>query len=168
MYAPEYLCTRCGADNFATATACWVCGSTELARRGPPSIATPAKPEPIWHLGDDNLLPGRPATVSYVKPVVALVGVVLAGAFLAGMWHEAPGLAVLLALVIGVGTLMTVGRNRRAGPGRDDPGGSMAVSILRIFAGVATTLATIAIVVTVAVVAMFAYLLITCLHMLGK
>lgn len=163
------LCTHCGASSLITATKCWVCGNTDLSRPEPAAQASPAKPQPIWYLGDDDLMPpaARSPVVSYAKPVVALVGVLLACAFLAGMWREAPGAAVALALVIGVTILATVGRG---GPGskRSDPGGSMAVSILRIFAGVATTLATIALVVVVAVVAMFAFLLISCLHMLGK
>ena len=120
----------------------------------------PQKLEPIGYLQDDDLLPApaRSAGLSYAKPVVAIVGVLLAAAFLVGTWREAPGMAVLIAMVIGVTILATIGRDRGLSPRGSDSGGLMAASILRIFAELATALARIAVVVTVAIIASIKFL----------
>jgi ribosomal protein L40E len=165
------FCLRCSAVGDAGATACWMCGSTDLRKLGPVaptgSAALPIKKEDVWHLGDELAQP-KHAKFAIAKPILALVGGFLALAFLAGMWKEAPGLAVLVAIVIGGVVLGTVRRDKGLDGRPREAGGSAAATVVRVFAGVAATFATIAIVVVVGTLAVVGYLLITCLGMLNK
>ena len=161
------FCLACNAVGDATASTCWLCGSTQLRPLGPtapsnlPATST-AKDAEVRYIGEAPAGPRPHGAPSYIKPIVTLIGVLLAGAFLLGLWKESPGLGVIVTLIVGVVLLSTVGHGRPS----SDPGTRASGSILRIFAGVATTLASIALIVVVSVVAMFCFALVTCLGML--
>jgi ribosomal protein L40E len=165
------VCLSCSAVGDPGATACWMCGSTNLRKPGPAastgSISPLDKKEDVWHLGDDLAQP-KHTGFSIVKPIVAIVGGFLGLAFLVGMWKESPGLAVLVALVIGGVILGTVRHDKGLDGQPREAGGSAAASIVRVFAGIAATFAMIAIVFVVGTLAVVGYLLITCLGMLNK
>ena len=165
------FCLGCSAVGDPKATACWMCGSTDLRKLGSSTptgfISLPAKKEDVWHLGDELAQPTHRG-FSLAKPIVALAGGFLAFAFLAGMWKEAPGMAVLIALVIGGGILGTVRRDKGLGGRPREAGGSAAATVVRVFAGIAATFAMIAIVIVVGTLAVVGYLLITCLGMVNK
>jgi hypothetical protein len=160
------FCLRCKSVGDSQAATCWMCGSTDLRKFGPTAPAESPVPlaekDPIWHLGDEIARPRPHAMPRYVKPVVAVIGVIIGGSFLIGVWQESPVMAVMLMLIVGVVIRAATGRTTTS----TDPGTRAAGSVLRIFGTVATTLATIILIFVVGMVAMFAFALITCLGML--
>jgi ribosomal protein L40E len=167
------FCLACSAVGEPGAASCWLCGSTDLRKLGPTapveSSATQVeKDAAAWYIGDEVARPRPHSMPRYVKPVVALIGVLLAVAFLIGVWQESPGMAIVLASVIAIAIRATVGRTGSTPVGKTrDPSASAAGSILRIFAGIITIAGTVFLIVVVGAVAMFVFALISCFSMLS-
>lgn len=170
------FCLACSAVGDPGAAYCWMCGSSELRTLGPvaPAVSPPttSRKDPVaWHLDDEIARPRPHSLPRFIKPGVLVLILFLAGAFVLGLWKESPGLAVVLALIITVVIVTTLGSGgASSSPG--EPGGRgapinrgarVAGSILHVFG----VLSTIALVVVVAVVAWVIFAINSCLAMLG-
>jgi len=111
------ICPECGAANPVTATACWMCGRTAWAvgaTRSSHSAQTPATgasagapitSDEIWIADDQDA--SRPAFRDARKNRWLILGTTCL--VIAGVGWEAPGLATLLAIVVGLPLLVTLG-----------------------------------------------------------
>src|SRR5689334_14450939 len=109
-------CPECGAANPVTATRCWMCGRTAWAvgtpaasSPAPSTLAAASTPEEVW-IANDHETP-RPGMRDTQKNRWLILGT--AALVIAGVGWEAPGLATLLAFVVGFPLLITLGTAAR-------------------------------------------------------
>lgn len=106
-------CPECGAANPVTATRCWMCGRTAWTVATPGSVpaapdkSTPVAPgatEEIWISEEQH--PAQPGLRDTQKNRWLILGTTVL--VIAGVGWEAPGLATLLAVVVGFPLLITL------------------------------------------------------------
>lgn len=139
-------CSQCGASNAWDSRDCWVCHAPLPAELG----------------SDVGLGKAPPSTVG-VRPTALLVPALLVIAVVAtmlGLWKEAPGLAVLLAVVFVPGVLLTLASSDlRKRQGRPMTTGA---KIVRFLFSVAMTIGVLVVLAVVAFVAFVVWLFIAC------
>lgn len=109
------VCPECGAENPVTAARCWMCGRQAWGRPAAKTASDASTPQ-----SDVSLQPTLPdsrwLTESESPPPVArsesatrILVLVATGLVITGVWFESHGIALLLAGLLGVPLLITLG-----------------------------------------------------------
>jgi hypothetical protein len=142
----QLSCTHCGASNAWDASVCWVCHAP-LAHQ--PVLAVGAEKTPT--------LAARQPAPAHLTTILLCIAAV---ATLIGLWHEAPGIAVLVAVVFTPALLVTAtASGLRKHQGKPMTTGEKAT---RFILSVAMTISLLVILGIVAVVAFIVWLFAVC------
>lgn len=142
----QLSCLQCGASNASDSRECWVCHAP-LAWEADTSIRAVKVPPAL----------PRDRGTSYLTTTLLVVGVV---ATMIGLWKEAPGLAILLAVVFAPGLLLTMASSGlRKQQGRPMTGGD---KVVRFLYSVAMTIGVLFVLGLVAVVSFVVWLFVVC------